>query len=476
LAQITSLSSQSSIYSLVSNILALERQPITTLESKRADLRTLDAVFGDLRSTLLSLRSAAQGLAETVNSPLSARAVVSSDSSVVTASATASAALGSHTVFVSRLAKHHTMVSDRFTSAGDSIRTALGTGDFTFRVTVNGTSTDVTVTIGEDDTDEEIIAAAAAAINSAMADVEDAVSATALKDTSTTTKLVIRSNETGSTYKMALEDISGALLSTLGIDDEDVAATDTTGGYVYADSELDALLNVDGIPVTRDSNVLDDVISGITLTLRGAQSAGADPVSLTVRPDQESIRSVVEDFIEKFNDALEYLRNKTAVDATTGTRQALGGQYLYLNLLASLRTAVVGAVSTGSEDIKMLADIGITAAADGSLSITDADAFAAALESDPAAFSALFNADGGIAKGLDALLQPFVSTGGYLDAERSNLDRRVATIDERIQRLEQRMDIRERELIEQYSKLQEALALLSSQQNYLGVYLGLYTS
>jgi len=473
---ITSLSSQSSIYSIISNLLTLERRPITELEAARGDLQTLDAVYGDLKSTLVTLRAAAQELADTVASPLEARAVSSADATVVTATATSEATLGSHAVFVSQLAKHHTMVSDRLTSAGSAIRTAVGTGDATFRITVNGVSTDVSVTIGADDTDEDIVEATVSAINAAMADVDDAVIATAVSDTATTVKLVVRSADTGTTYKMSLEDVSGTLLSALGIDDETVAATDTTGGYIYADAALDARLTVDGISITRDSNVLDDVLNGVTLTLRGTQSDGDDAVELSVTPDRESIRSTVEDFLEKYNDALDYLRTKTAVDPDTGTRQALGGRYLYLSLLSDLRTAVVGAVGTGSDDVQMLTDIGVTVASDGSLSITDEDAFSAALESAPDAVVALFNGDDGIANQLDAVLEPFVSTGGYLDTERDNLDRRVDTIDERIERLERRMVIRERQLIEKYSRLQEALAILSNQQDYLGSYLGLYST
>ena len=54
--------------------------------------------------------------------------------------------------------------------------------------------------------------------------VTDAITATGLDDTSTTSKLIFRSDDTGSGYKMTLADVSGSLLATLGIGDESVAA------------------------------------------------------------------------------------------------------------------------------------------------------------------------------------------------------------------------------------------------------------
>ena len=124
MTQITSLSNLSSIYTSISNLMLLERRPITRLEGKRGDLQTLNAVYSDLKSKLVTLRSIAQDLAETIDSPLAARSVASSDEDVVMASATSATALGSHQIFVSQLAKHHTMVSDRFTSSDNSIRTS----------------------------------------------------------------------------------------------------------------------------------------------------------------------------------------------------------------------------------------------------------------------------------------------------------------------------------------------------------------
>lgn len=470
-SSVSGLSTQSNLYSMIQQLMSLERQPIYRLESKKTDLQTLSSIYSDLKTNLKALRSAAEDISDPLDSTMDSRAVSSSDSDVVTMTATTSAALGAHSIFVTQLAKHHTMVADRFTGSSTSIRTALGTGDQTFSITVNGTATQVTVTIEADDTDEDIIDATAAAINTAMADVDDAVAATALDDTSTTSKLILRSDGTGTTYKMTLADVSGSLLSTLGIDNEAVAATDTTGGYIYADSELDAKLDLDGVSITRDTNVIEDALNGITITLHGHQEAGDDPVDVTVRLDSESIRGTVNTFLEKYNDALAYLRAKTSVDSS-GVRQPLSHQYIYRSLISNIRSAAAGVYSTGVSTIQMLAHIGITADSEGALSISDSDEFDDALEADPAAVAALFNGADGLADTIEDLLDPFVNTGGYIDTNRTNTETKISSIDESIERLEARMTLKEARYIKQYSSLQASLAVLSQQQNFLGSFLG----
>jgi flagellar hook-associated protein 2 len=468
---LTSLSSQSSIYSLVSNLMLLERQPVAKIESRKTDLQTLNGIYSDLKAKLSSLRSAAESMQDVIETPLSARAVSSSDSGVVTATASAGSDLGSHAVTVSQLAKHHTMVSNRLTSADTSLVTALGVGDYTFSITVDDVVTEVTVSLEADDTDGDVLSAVASAINVAMADVDESVSATALNDTSTTGKLVLRSESTGADHKMSLDDVTGTLLSALGIDNEAVASTDTTGGYIYSDSQLNAEFTIDGIAVSRSSNVVSDAISGVTFTLRSTQEADADPVTLSISADTASITDTVNDFLDKYNDTVTHIRNKTSVDRETGVRQALAGQFTYRNLLTEMRIGVAQSATTGAADIALLADIGITQDDDGLLSISDMDKFENALESNPGAVSQLFTADDGIATRIETMVEPFVKTGGYLDGDQNNTESRIDALDENIERWEARLKIREAQLIQQYSRLQEALASLNGFQNFLGSYL-----
>jgi len=460
--------------SLINGLMTLARRPITQLESQKSGIEVVDAIYSDIDTKLTALRDQAVALADTISSPFEACSVASCDSDVLTATATADAA-GSHDIHVHQLARHHTLLSDKLTGTGTDVITAEGAGTKTFNVTVNGETTLVEVEIEAGDDNETILSAVAATINEAMASVDDSVTATALQVDATDYRLTVRSDETGLTCKVTLEDVSGTLLDTLGIDDESVASTTTTGGYVYSDSELVADLTVDGVRVTRDSNTIDDVIEGVTLTLWGVQEADSNDITLSVSPDAASIRSEVEELLTAYNDALSYLKAKTSVDADTGVRGPLAGKFTFSNLILQLRSLMTEAVSTiTAGSLQSLADLGIEAAADGSLSITDTDEFDEAVQAHPDNVAELFNSTDGVAAQLADMLKPFVKTGGYVDINQDGIDRKITAIDNRIDRLEERVAKREEQLIAQYSSVQSMMATFSAQQSFLSNIYSMY--
>ncbi len=461
--------------SLINGLMTLARRPIAQLESDKSGLQVVDAIYSDIDTKLTALRDKALALTDTISSPFGARAASSSDSDVLTATASSGAASGSHDVHVHQLARHHTLLSDKLTGTGTDVATAEGAGTKTFNVTVNGITTLVSVDIAADDDNDTIISAVAAAINEDLADVDDSVSATALKVDATDYRLTVRSEETGLAYKVTLADVSGTLLGTLGIDDEGVASTTTTGGYVYSDSELVADITIDGVRVSRDSNTISDVIEDVTLTLLGDQESGDNDLTLSVSPDATSIRGEVDELLTAYNDALAYLRLKTSVDADTGVRGALAGKYTYSNLILNVRSVMADRVSTiTAGSLGSLSEIGIEAAADGSLSITDTDEFDEAVAASPDNVAELFNSADGVAAQLDSILKPFVKVGGYVDLSQNGIDRKITAIELRIDRLEERVAQREQQLIAQYSSVQSMMATLNAQQSFLSSLYSMY--
>ena len=177
MATITGLSGQSSIYELVSQMSQLYRFPIVRMESAKSGLSMLDTIYTDLKSKLKTLNDTAEDLADTINPPLEIRQAASSDATILTATATSSAAVATHAINVEQLARNHTMVSDRFTTASTSIATAEGAGTATFSITVGSTTKNIDVIITATDTNEELLDAVAYAINQAWADEDEPVTA-----------------------------------------------------------------------------------------------------------------------------------------------------------------------------------------------------------------------------------------------------------------------------------------------------------
>lgn len=463
---ISNISTTSSLDGLIAQYMTIERRPLEKLETTKSETQTTIAMFSDLKDKLSDLKSIADDFQETGStSKFGNKTTSSADESVLTTSADGDAVNGSHLIKVTQLAKEDTVVSSRFTATDTSIESTEGTGTKTFRITIDGTSTDINVDIGAGEDNDTILDNIAAAINDSNAEANASV----IQDSQTTRKLILRSDETGSTYAISLTDVTGTLLATIGLDDS-VAATDTTGGYMYDDSLLNSEFELDGISITNDSNAVEDVVPGVTLNLKGTQDAGDNPVKIIIEPDTETIKTNLEEFFEKYNDVVTYLKEKMAVDPDTQTRGPLAGDFTFINLRLNMRTILsseVTSVDTGNPT--RIADVGIEPGDDGTLSITNTDDFDDALESNVSKISDLFNSANGIAYQLYDLIEPFTKTGGIIDNNDSSLDLRVDYLNKRIESTEERLQWKEEYYRKQLSKLQEAFNALSIQQSIASI-------
>ena len=436
------------------------RAPINTLEQQKSDLEVKYAVFTDLKNKLKDLEDLAEELSGTgTQSTFLSKSVTSSNTNVLTASASTSAASGAHTIFVTQLARAHTVASNRYDQDGTGL-SASHAGIRTFSITVGSDTYDVSVEIESGDTDEVVLGAVAAAINDAS---DGALSASVILDTPTTARLTIASGTTGTVGAMSFTDTDG-LLASLGANSAS-EATDTDGGYIYADlggNELDALLSVDGLNVISSSNQVENMITGLSINLLAEQEVGDAAITLTVDLDVDSIKSKMEEFLDAYNGAYEYLYSKTAVDGETYTRGILAGEFSYLTLRSDLRGTMVGYIGGTDSVYQALSQIGITSNRTGTFSISDSSALEEALETDLEGVAALFNSDDGVAAALDSLISQYVSVDGTIATSQNAIDDKIDRIEDSIERQERSLSIREQALRDQYYALQEALYALES--------------
>jgi len=438
--------------------LAYLRLPITNLESQRSELEVKNAVFTDLGEKLSALEDALDRMsASGMSSLFRSKSVMSSAESLLTATATGAAQAGSHTVFVTQLARAHAVVSSRYDQDGTALSQSQS-GTKAFSITVDGEAYDISVNISAGETDAAVLANIASAINDAT---DGKIAASYVMDTPSTGKISIRSGSTGTTGSMTFTDTDG-LLSVLGVTNG-TEATDTVGGYIYADlggTELDAKLTVDGINVISSDNVVENVVGGLTFTLLAEQEAGDAPVTLSVAVDTESIKADVEEFLEAYNEVFTYLREKTRVDGVTYERGTLAGQFPYVSLRISMRGSMSAYVSGGSTSYNALSQIGITSDRSGSFSVTDSSLLEEAIGSDPEALESLFAGEGGVAASLADLISGYTAAGGTISSSEDGVGARIDLIDKSIERQERRLEIKEQDLRDRYGALQEALYIL----------------
>jgi len=461
----------SSVINPIDNLIQMFKQAegnklIKPVETQKNLIQTKNSTFLELKTKLNSLFLAVKDLSIVgANSKFQVKTADISDQTVLSVSVESSATPANHTVFVQRLAKEETVISSKFSSDGMEILTTEGTGTKTIRLTINGISTDLNISISSGDTNKVILNKIATAINSSISDA----SASVINDTSSTSRLVIKSKNTGSQYAITLSDISGTLLANIGLDSNVVSnrisSTDTSGGYLYSDVNLlDAEIIVDGITIVRSSNKINDAISGVAIELKKSQNAGDTPVSITIKNDAVRVREAIDSFIKTYNDLVKFINDKTKT-TSDGVRSIFSGDYTLMRLKTDLRLKVSGQVSTGA--LRFLSDIGIKTNQDGTLSISDGAKLDRLISTDVSQVESLFNSSDGIAVKLKEFINPFVQIGGVIDQRVNSGKEQIKQLDERIKSLNSLIDQRAEALRKQFAQLQSLYYAFTRQQTMI---------
>jgi flagellar hook-associated protein 2 len=468
---VTSISSigstANSIETLVEQTIASERQPITELEDSKETLQMRLNIFNDLKTKLKSLRNVSRDFTkvDTLNSLLGKKAT-SSNESFFTVSASSGADLGTHSLKINRLATADTGLSRQLSRDGNLLATkSLGLQEFSIKVG-DADAVDFSITVEEDDTDLEVMEKVRDAINNGDIDANASI----IYDTKDTARLIIKSESTGSTNQLEMTELNDSnilrKLKYLSSDGERRLADGTTGGFLIQDvSLLDASFNIDGIDIITSENEVNDILPGVSLNLLQAQAEDETPLTFKVEQDTEKTKEEIKAFIEKYNEVIAYLNEKTKVDTTTYTRGALAGDFVITNLKFSLRSLVTTpVVAEEGAEIQFLSQVGITFDREGMMSISDNSKFEENLESNIEQITDLFTSEDGIGARLEEILDKFVDTGGTVDRSKEGVNRQIKSIDTRIENYEARLAVRAESLRREYTELQKTLSLLNNQQ------------
>jgi len=133
--------------------------------------------------------------------------------------------------------------------------------------------------------------------------------------------------------------------------------TETGGG-----SALSSLgMNNSRLLITRSTNSISDLFSGVSLNL--LQGEVGTSVEVDVTPDLNSIKTAITSFVTAYNAAKVFINQQSQIDATTGQPAATAvlSQSQTVKSLSDQLNGVFGSnISTSSQTIRTLADIGIT--------------------------------------------------------------------------------------------------------------------
>ena len=365
---------------LIDNLANAERVPTESrLDRQEEGITAQLSLFGKIQSAITDLRLPSRTLANP--SLFESKSISSGNAAFSGAISSTSAKAGTYNLEVTNLAKAQTLTSGLFS---DKDTTTLGTGSLA--ITVNGVTSNVTI-----DNTNNTLEGIASAINE---DASSSVTASVL-NTGSGFKLVLNSNQTG------LENaISVAVTDTGDGDGTDEFGLSrlsyTAGALQLTESQPaeDAQLIFNGVPVTRSSNTVDDLISGVNVTLNSTNTGV--PSSLIIKNDTTAVVDKVKEFVEKFN-ALQTLINDNSKFDPSGTSDngILLGDSTTRTMMSQVRR-VLGATVEGlkGSSVQSLAEVGISTDYQTGLLKLNENTLNDKLKASPSDVSALFSDQG----------------------------------------------------------------------------------
>ncbi len=429
---------------IISQLLEIERKPITNMQQQQADYTVKLNAYGTIESGLKGIRSAARNLDAV--SDLTSYAASSGNTDLLTADAMDDAVTGTYSVTVHNLATVHKVKSSAF--APDEV---AGAGTIHLKI---GDASALDISVDVNDT----IANIAEDINNADAGVY----ATVIYD-GTNYYLTLTGQDTGE------DNVINLTVTETGTDPADPENQDTTGlsrlvydrgiteNLTQTQNAEDSLISVDGIDnIKRSTNTIDDVISGVTLYLKDEDPLS--PLTVSVNRSDTLFTSRVNSFLTAYNGLVDTLKNLQLYVPDTQETGTLFADSTTRRIDQQIQGLIARSVPGAEAGFANLTNLGITTDEDGKLTM-DASAFSRKLTEDFDAVADFFTAstsgaEGFAVKFIESIDDILNTDSGTLTVRTDGIQDSIDDMDEQIERLQARLTNTEHRLKAQFVSLE----------------------
>jgi flagellar hook-associated protein 2 len=450
--------------SIISQLMAIEQNKVTAVQRRQISVTQHKTDLTTIKTKLDAVKTAAADLSA-ASTWKPAQASSSSDPTKVDVTMLSGAGIGGHSIQVDKLASsaQHGFAYSPSTDAG-SLDLFYGTdpnapenSKVSIAIPANATATELATLIN--------------------ANEGAPVYAAVVKD-GATERLVFSARKTGENSDFTVD---ASAFSTGG-----AALTEDTNYTRVGAATLNASYRLDGDPVAKssESNVIENAIPGVRLTLKGISTS---PVSVnTTQPavDTEAITKKITALVDAYNAVVTAARaeltEKKIPTATTSAdlqKGQLFGDSGLNSMLSGLKSTMSQLVS--GLGLTGLSDLGI--GVPKSTGVVSEDAKAGKLSVDTTKLSAALAADytkvrdlfagKGATKGLSTLIGDYVGTqtgtNGVFSSRMASDDTTLKGFTSQIDKLNARMATEEKRLKAQFAAMETALNNSQTQQAWL---------
>lgn len=282
--------------------------------------------------------------------------------------------------------------------------------------------------------------------------------------------------------------------------EQEISVTAEEGSTLLTDLQLEeadfsqgqsAIFEIDGMEISRDSNVVDDVIEGLTFTLQNTHEPGqSDTIRIT--EDIDTAAEAIQSLVDQYNSVQGFITTQldvgdpSAEDNETG---ALVGDSSLMRLQSQLRNIMTRPLATDAEEIRGLGDLGVEIDGNGRATF-NREEFEEQMDENPEDVQRFFhnttrtsqeyvNSEGetatravdvhsGFAKEMRDLVNQYnSSSNGLIRTRTDTYDRMIRDVDRRIETFNERMDRRQDRMIRQFAALDTAMMQAEAQMDQM---------
>jgi flagellar hook-associated protein 2 len=419
---------------IVSQLMELERQPISRLENDKKYLSSRLSAFSNFEGKLKDLLTSFQDI--DTSDELRSYSATSASEEFFSLTASSTAGKGDYDIEVVSLAQVQKDVS-----AGYSSSTSAAFSAGTVSIDNGSTVTDITITDGES------LSAIVDKINLAnTGDSATGISASLINDGTANGSRIVLTGEDASTIFTATSDISA----------ESTALT-------FSNTQLatQASIKVDNITIVSDNNTITGAIPGVTLNLLKTNAA-AETTHMTVNVDTDGVTSKINSFVNNFNDIIDFIAEQK--DTSWGNDSGMRNTKRYLqNLLVTS--------ANGTGQYQYLVDLGISSdQKTGKISI-DSTKLNNAISNNLEDVEKLIvgeDAVEGIADKFISYLESMTdSSEGLYASRKTSTENSIRSIENNISQMELRLIKREQTMKQQFYSLELLMSQMNSTSSYL---------
>ncbi len=447
------------VNSIVSQLMTLEKQPLTAMAKKEANYQAQISSLGSLQGALSSIQTAATNLVPVTGvTPAQKFSVFRgsvADSSVASLSTTNSAVAGNYTLEITQLAKQHSLVTATGATSPFTVDGKLASGG-TLTISLDslgGSSPNKSTNISIAD------GASAETIRDAINGAAAGVSALVINGTAGK-QLLLTSGSAGSDQFIKLSGIAGFSY------DPNATPDPLTDNFTQTQAAQGSAFKLNGIAVTATGNTVSSAIDGVTLNLLKGPEAPATSLStmLTISKDTSSLTAGVNALVKSVNDFFSTASNLGRYDAVTKTAGTLNGDGTLLAAQAGIRKAMdTVPTELASATLKTLADIGISVQKDGKLAV-DSTQLAKAISDN---FTGVTNLVAAYGNTFKTTADNMVNANGMIAARSDGLNALIKGLEKQSDALSQRLTSIEARYRREFTNLDTVMSGMTKTSSFL---------